>query len=449
MKKFIYFILLFFSFNICYAESIIIDDGVSDYECPMGGAYNKIVYNTNGGNEIAPLYVASYNVKDFSFPVPVKEGYTFDGWYYDSSFTKKMTATIPQDVEYTRVYDEKGCVATATTILYAKWIKNEVPSINIDKSCPDGAPTFEVVYNTNGGNSLEKYTHCSGCEPRDFLLPTPKKSGYIFKGWYYDSSLKNKVNTDYANKVTYKQLYDSNGCTKLTKVVLYAKWEKEPEEKVECKDEYLYEIIYNTNNGKVLDKYSHCKDCSQKNVILPILINDGYIFGGWYYDSNYTQKVETEYANKISYQQQFDENGCVIPSSINLYAKWIKKADLVSKDKEFNVIFNTNGGNTLKTRQACITCDNKNKLVTPERAGYKFVGWYYDKYFINEVDALYLEELEYLFENDSNSINIYAKWEKEIEDKKISIVSILFIVIGILLILCLIVSIIKRKKRLN
>ena len=64
MKKFVFIFLLFFSFGLCYAVPL----EQEYYQCAMGGAYNKIIYNTNGGNEIAPLYVASYNVKDFSFP---------------------------------------------------------------------------------------------------------------------------------------------------------------------------------------------------------------------------------------------------------------------------------------------------------------------------------------------------------------------------------------------
>lgn len=447
MKKFLFIFILFFSFNFCYAETVIESDSMTDYMCPAGSAYNKIVYNTNGGNEIKSYYVSSYYDMDFSFPVPVKEGYTFDGWYYDSSFKKKMIAIKPWEVEYTPVYDEKGCTATATTILYAKWVKNNETSVSPENICPDGGATFEVVYDTNGGNSLDKYTHCGGCAPTNVLIPTPRKNGYKFIGWYYDESLKNKVDTKYANQVTYKQLYDSNGCTKLTKVVLYAKWEKEPEEKVECNEEYLYEIVYNTDVGKTLDKYSHCVDCDKKDVLLPILINEGYIFGGWYYDSNYTEKVETDYASKISYQQQFDEDGCAIFTTINLYAKWVKKSEVILNEKDFTVVFNTNGGNTLDSEQVCISCDNKNKLINPKKEGYKFIGWYYDKYFINEVDASYLEELEYLFENNNNSINLYAKWEKVESEEKISIVAILISIICILLILCMIISIIKRRKR--
>ena len=100
MKKFLFIFILFFSFSYCFADPLEQEGGFVGRECAMGGAYNKVVYNTNGGNEIEPLYVASYYVEEFSFPIPVKEGYTFDGWYYDSSFTKKMTATIPQEVEY-------------------------------------------------------------------------------------------------------------------------------------------------------------------------------------------------------------------------------------------------------------------------------------------------------------------------------------------------------------
>ena len=45
---------------------------------------------------------------------------------------------------------------------------------------------YSITFNTNGGNKIEDYVHCSGCRPKDVLLPTPSKKGYEFMGWYYD-----------------------------------------------------------------------------------------------------------------------------------------------------------------------------------------------------------------------------------------------------------------------
>lgn len=68
-----------------------------------------VKFNSNGGTEIAYKNVVQGNkvpkVKD-----PVKEGYTFDGWYTDKSLTNK--------------YDFSKAVNSNFT-LYAKWVGNE------------------------------------------------------------------------------------------------------------------------------------------------------------------------------------------------------------------------------------------------------------------------------------------------------------------------------------
>ncbi len=57
---------------------------------------------------------------------PTKEGYTFDGWYYDKEFTNKVTVTSTGNLPHTPEYDEDNCQTGYKNItLYAKWIKNE------------------------------------------------------------------------------------------------------------------------------------------------------------------------------------------------------------------------------------------------------------------------------------------------------------------------------------
>ena len=106
---------------------------------------------------------------------PVKEGYDFVGWYSDSEkfdFTTKITEDIT---------------------LEAKWEKS-------------GNEIYTITFDTKGGNVI------SSIEVEENMtasLPTPKKEGYTFVGWF-----------DGKKEVT--------STTKITEdMTLEAKWEKE------------------------------------------------------------------------------------------------------------------------------------------------------------------------------------------------------------------------------
>src|SRR5262249_2954713 len=72
------------------------------------GAQSQLVvtYESNGGSPISPEFVAPSGGKVVFQHTPVRECYSFAGWYYDSSLTQ---AYSPSDV------------ITKSLTLYAKW----------------------------------------------------------------------------------------------------------------------------------------------------------------------------------------------------------------------------------------------------------------------------------------------------------------------------------------
>lgn len=80
---------------------------------------------------------------------PVKDGYTFVGWYYDEAFTKP--------------YDNKPIFED--TNLYAKFEINR----------------FNVTFNSNGGSDVASQVVDWNTVAS---LTTPTRDGYAFKGWY-------------------------------------------------------------------------------------------------------------------------------------------------------------------------------------------------------------------------------------------------------------------------
>lgn len=96
---------------------------------------------------------------------PVRDGYTFSGWFLDEACTKKLT------VPY---------VVTKDTDVWAKWDKVKhiyhiALSVN-EGIMPDGQTTVQ----TDDDGVLR-------------AVDTPTRTGYTFTGWYTDTTLTNKA----------------------------------------------------------------------------------------------------------------------------------------------------------------------------------------------------------------------------------------------------------------
>lgn len=395
--------------------------------------------------------------------------YVFDGWYYDSKFTKPVESDVIVDLDFEEVYG--GTYGSVTGIktgykkltLYAKWIK----------TCLDN-PEYTLSYDTNGGTKISSETlNVSVGSDTPSKLPIPTKSGYTFVGWYYDLGLTKKVETAYKEELKYTSISDKNGCPAIADLTIYAKWQKntnsssnsekndiennktddkkEEKEEIVCPTEsYYYKVIYNTNGGVGLESVTVCSSCELENVELPKSKRDGYAFDGWYYDANLIEKVDVNDITKLKYEQEYDENECIKLTEVNLYAKWINEANIGFEDRqEYTIRYVTNGGTQMYNDSICFNCNTKTKLVVPEKSGFKFVGWYYDEKYSLKADVEYLEELEISSVlAESTTITLYAKWEidkPEIDDN--FIIKILLVIIGVLLILVFIVSLIKKKRK--
>ena len=73
-------------------------------------------YDTNGGEKLSSESKSSKWTKDYEdLPIPTREGYRFDGWYYDSKLKNEVTGDVK--------------VNTSVVTLYADWTAVEVPSM--------------------------------------------------------------------------------------------------------------------------------------------------------------------------------------------------------------------------------------------------------------------------------------------------------------------------------
>lgn len=204
---------------------------------------------------------------------------------------------------------------------------------------------FLVSFDSNGGSLVEPQKVEKGekiSKPND-----PTKNGYTFDGWYLGSDEWSFIGYVVSNDMT-----------------LSAKWSPT-----------TYNIIY--HNVDELDNSNPTTYNIEEEVSLKSINKVGYVFGGFYLDSNFTNSV-----SKIDKGTTGD---------IDLFAKF--------SNESYNINFDVNGGNELENSSQVVSYNEAFMLPTPTRSGYSFDGWFLDD-----------EKIESLVYSYTNDIELKAKW---------------------------------------
>ena len=225
----------------------------------------KITYKLDGGknNSSNP---ASYTVTTSTITLakPTKKGYTFEGWYKDSSFKSKVTKI------------SKG--STGSKTFYAKWKKN----------------TYKITYVLNGGTNNSENPTAYTVTASTKTLKSPTKKGYTFVGWYTESTFKTKVT----------QIKTGSTGSK----TFYAKWTANK-----------YTIAFNANGGTgTMSKLTGVSYSTTKTLTANAFKRSGYTFTGW---NTKKDGSGTAYKDKASVSKLSSTNG----ATVTLYAQWKKK----------------------------------------------------------------------------------------------------------------------------
>ena len=243
------------------------------------------------------------------------------------------------------------------------------------------APTYTVTLHANGGTinngNVTEYTYGVGA-----TLPTDvTRTGYTFKGWYYNENLTGSPVTAIGDTETGNKEY-------------WAKWEINQ-----------YTISFDTNGGSEIAPIT--QDYGTKITAPANPTRKGYTFKGWDKEipktmpaENMTVKAQWEINQ---YTISFDTNGGseIAPITQDYGTKITAPADPTRKgytfkgwDKEipktmpaenmtvkaqweinqYAITFDTNGGSEI----APITQDYGTEITAPDnptREGYTFIGW--------------------------------------------------------------------------
>ena len=327
-------------------------------------------------------YSEDYNSLFNVIPKPVKNQYTFDGWYLDENYQKKIK--------------DSECIQDNLK-LYGRFILNKYTISFYDQS-----------------GFIESIK--ADCNSLIIDLFHGSKEGYHLDGLYF--------NQDYSQKISDDELLNNDQN-------VYVKWEINNYDVNLYVDGILYKSL----------KLNHFEYLS--NIMLPS--KEHYVFSGWYFDDLLTEKVDSEiiitenirlygkfdlekitiniydgnqifkkvmleYGNKLKEIEEVSKMGytfinyyedenlqtiidleMIITTDLNVYTKW------EINSYEINLIIDSNNTVVLQKKYKETLSD----LANPVKEGYLFGGWYKDSSF----KTIYQLKTEI-----SNDITLYAKW---------------------------------------
>ena len=229
------------------------------YETPVDKL--TIKFEPLNDAQIADLEIEAEST--FTLPTPEKAGFVFQGWFLDEEYQTRAT-----------VDGLKQMLKEGNVTLYAKW-EEEAPT------------ALTIHYNVKGGSAVADATIEAETE---YALPTSEKTGYIFRGWFFEEQYQTAVTVD-----GLKAKIPTGSTT------VYAKWE-----------EKQLEVRYNTVGGNQMEN-SRWSYSLLGLVSLSDATREDYDFLGWYFDAGY----QTAYSAQ-GLKAKIDEG------TVTVYAKWRK-----------------------------------------------------------------------------------------------------------------------------
>ena len=347
---------------------------------------------------------AKWNSASITLQTPTKSGYTFDGWYTQSSGGTKVSNTYTPagnvtlyahwtNVNYTLTINPNGGIWNNTTSNSTKTGTTN-SKLSIANPTPKG---YTVSFNSNGGNNVNSitsqrtftnwslsgsgsisgttYTFGSGnatltanYNNGSITLPSATKAGHKFKGWY-----SNGCGTTFIGNA-------GESYTPTSNVTLKA-----------CYSYYAYILDVYPNGGT-------WNGTTEKTRIEPLANPKPSIYG----NTDYTGKIGStiDIPNPIppsGYTVSFNTNGGSSISSI-------------TSTKSFNGWNNSSPGTfsgttyTYGEGSGYITANYKNNSVNlpkPTKSGYTFGGWYTASSGGTKVNNTY---------TPTGNITLYAHW---------------------------------------
>ena len=324
---------------------------------PEGMRY--ISFHSMGGSAVAQI--TGGEGARINWPAdPVKQGYTFAGWYtnpsVESSKVEKMN-TMP-----------KFLPGTKGKLLFAKWVPAEV-SYTVEHYQQALNGTYELKEAEKARGITESQTTAAaktytGFTAKAFDQQTIAADGSTVTQVYYDRNQYTvtwKPENGTENIVqTCKYGAELTPPTVGREGYLFTGWDVTPPETVTGDAVYTARwkgvqnpVTFNAMGGSETAAATTVRtgECITKPADPT---RDGYAFGGWYSDQNCTKKWD--FSTEVT-------------GAVTLFAKWTASA--------YTVTLNPMDGQLMGDSTRTVTFGQPyGELPTPTLQGYNFAGWY-------------------------------------------------------------------------
>lgn len=395
-----------------FSENIILkglkDSNIINYAKKYERNYNEI-YTVSYDIENSNIIYVEDNKYTINISNPIKDYYSFIGWSNGSNtYQKGSTIVINDNVllvpvwqnnSYVVKFDANGGSGEMNSIVLSTNHDYVLPSVAFTKknykfygwnTMPNGSGISyknnedinnlvklnngeitlyamwgnksNVTFDAKGGNRVYT-TKTVYYNSKVGTLPTTKRKGYKFTGWYTSDGKLIDANTIYPYKKNIK---------------LYAHWKK-----------IKYSISYSLTGENNLSNITEYSITISFKFLNPT--RKGYKFVGWYKDSKYRKRI-----TKIT-------KGST--GNLTLYAKWTPI--------KYSISFNANGG-TGKMFKIYNVEYNKNVTLTKnkfKKTGYKFIGWNTK---VDGTGTFYTnaQSVKNLTSKSGKTVKLYAQWKE-------------------------------------
>lgn len=223
-------------------------------------------------------------------PQPVRDGYTFAGWY---------TAEAGGNGTGNMIAEDTWVESRANHVLYARWIPGEYTLTFYPNDGSNVTETVKVIYDTVGYYDVSD--------------KVPERRGYTFGGWYTATEGGTQVYSVNGTGVNGSGYWENNLWKHTGNVNVYGRWTPG-----------TYQMTLDANGGTVGTKDITVIYDSTTNADLSwnLPVRDEYVFEGWYSALEDGVQIYDKYGHCVNDGEYWKNGKWYYTQNCTLYAKW-------------------------------------------------------------------------------------------------------------------------------
>ena len=343
-------------------------------------AQAELSFSANGGqftDGSTGVTVKANEDGSINAPTPTRAGYTFKGWYSQSSMDG-----IPENYQQYYKLDPSSAKAGSW---FAAWEKNAEVQ----------AQSVEVVSFFQGGERDGSSVTTTIDVTADSSVADCVKS---FEGYTPTKIVSGAATSE-------EEVNMTSSLEGITTLYVYYKADEQKTEQNQIN------VLYAANGGQFVDGNETMQGVADADGKLrqpPTPTRDGYTFAGWYWHADYSGYTdEQKAADKVDFDQ------AVTGQTVTMFAQWTKD----EVQNETDVLYVANGGKFFdgqEVQQGLTDSDGMMRQpAAPTREGYTFAGWYW----VSDLSVLTEEQKEQNKVDFTQPVTkphatMYAQWVK-------------------------------------